>query len=155
MGGYRLGRRCFTAGAYGLEIVATLFLLKLLHPASLYMIRGNHECTDVGLLLPPCASDPAAADAACPGHIHLLSSLLIWCWCWYCMQITILFGFCGECQRRSNLEVWEAVMKAFDALPLAAVIGGSVLCVHGGLSPQLESLAQINGEGRFLDVFVQ
>lgn len=26
-------------------------------------------------------------------------------------QITVLFGFCGECQRRSTLAVWEAVMQ--------------------------------------------
>lgn len=32
----------------GLEIVATLFALKLRHPNSIYLLRGNHECSEVG-----------------------------------------------------------------------------------------------------------
>lgn len=31
----------------GLEIVATLFALKLRHPHSIYLLRGNHECSEV------------------------------------------------------------------------------------------------------------
>lgn len=27
-------------------------------------------------------------------------------------EITVMFGFCMECQRRSTLAVWEAVMQA-------------------------------------------
>lgn len=31
----------------GLEIVATLLALKLLHPGSIYLLRGNHECSEI------------------------------------------------------------------------------------------------------------
>lgn len=99
-------------GLRSLEICAVLFTLKLLHPSKVFLVRGNHECT----------------------------------------EITVLFGFCGECQRRSNLDVWEAVMRVFDALPLAAVVNGRVLCVHGGLSPQLERLNQIAAIPRPTDI---
>ena len=81
-----------------------------------------------------------------PGHVFLLRGNH------ECRDVTLLFGFAGECQRRASLAVWEAVMSAFDALPLAALLGGELLCVHGGLSPHLDSLAQIRDLPRPVDV---
>ena len=47
------------------------------------------------------------------------------------------FGFFFECQRRlpqcAPEDVWEAVNDAFDWLPLAGLISGLILCVHGGI----------------------
>lgn len=34
--------------------------------------------------------------------------------------------------------VWTSFVQAFDALPLAAVINGKFLALHGGLSPELK-----------------
>ncbi|KAI7839888.1 hypothetical protein COHA_006368 [Chlorella ohadii] len=99
-------------GPMGLEIVATLFALKLRHPNSIYLLRGNHECS----------------------------------------EITVLFGFCGECQRRSTLAVWEAVMQVFDALPLAALLNNKVFLCHGGISPYLHRPQDVNAIRRPLDV---
>ncbi|GAB4820388.1 hypothetical protein N2152v2_007434 [Parachlorella kessleri] len=69
-----------------------------------------------------------------------------------CAEVTVMFGFCMECQRRSTLAVWEAVMQVFDALPLAALLHRQVLCVHGGISPQLSRLEEINSIARPTDV---
>jgi diadenosine tetraphosphatase ApaH/serine/threonine PP2A family protein phosphatase len=40
-------------------------------------------------------------------------------------------------------DVWECFNHLFASLPLAAVVGDKIFCVHGGLSPQLTSLDQI------------
>lgn len=37
-------------------------------------------------------------------------------------------------------EVYDEIMNMFDCLPLACFINGKFLCVHGGISPDLESV---------------
>lgn len=59
-------------------------------------------------------------------------------------QTTQAYGFYDECLRKyGNPNVWKLCTDVFDCLILAAVVGTSIFCVHGGLSPQLTSLDQL------------
>ncbi|CAK9782980.1 unnamed protein product [Cutaneotrichosporon oleaginosum] len=60
-------------------------------------------------------------------------------------QITQVYGFYDECQRKyGSSNVWRYCTDVFDFLSLAAVVDGRILCVHGGLSPQLLRLDQVS-----------
>mmetsp|Transcript_18954 Transcript_18954/g.29618 ORF Transcript_18954/g.29618 Transcript_18954/m.29618 type:complete len:236 (-) Transcript_18954:436-1143(-) len=77
-------------------------------------------------------------------------------------QITQVYGFYEECQRKyGNANAWKYCTEVFDFLNVAAVIDGRVLCVHGGLSPEIVTLDQmrlidrkqeIPHEGAFCDL---
>merc|ERR1719183_2147687 len=63
--------------------------------------------------------------------------------------MTTFFNFREECEYKYDINIYNAIMDAFDTLPLAATINGKFLCVHGGLSPELPNLKAINGVNRF------
>ncbi|KAG6493549.1 hypothetical protein ZIOFF_048541 [Zingiber officinale] len=59
-------------------------------------------------------------------------------------QLTQVYGFYDECQRKyGNANAWRYCTDVFDYLTLSAIIDGTVLCVHGGLSPDVRTIDQI------------
>lgn len=43
-------------------------------------------------------------------------------------------------KRRYNIKLWKTFTDCFNCLPIAAVIDEKILCMHGGLSPELTNL---------------
>ena len=68
-------------------------------------------------------------------------------------QITQVYGFYDECQRKyGNANAWRWCTDVFDYLTLSAVIDGKVLCVHGGLSPDIRTLDQVRTIDRLCEI---
>eukprot|EP01101_Sappina_pedata_P002248 TRINITY_DN124_c0_g2_i1.p1 TRINITY_DN124_c0_g2~~TRINITY_DN124_c0_g2_i1.p1 ORF type:complete len:313 (+),score=110.40 TRINITY_DN124_c0_g2_i1:63-1001(+) len=68
-------------------------------------------------------------------------------------QITQVYGFYDECLRKfGSANVWRYCTEVFDYFSLAAVIGGKIFAVHGGLSPSISSIDQIRMIDRKIEV---
>jgi serine/threonine-protein phosphatase 2A catalytic subunit len=60
-------------------------------------------------------------------------------------QITQVYGFYDECLRLyGNANVWKMFTDLFDYLPLTALVERQIFCLHGGLSPTIETLNSID-----------
>ena len=68
-------------------------------------------------------------------------------------QITQVYGFYEKCLTKyGSTTVWKYCYQVFDFLTLAAIIDGKILCVHGGLSPEIRMLDQIRVLSRAQEV---
>jgi serine/threonine-protein phosphatase 2A catalytic subunit len=68
-------------------------------------------------------------------------------------QITQVYGFYDECLRKyGNANVWQYFTSLFDYLPLTAVVENNIFCLHGGLSPSIDTLDQIKQLDRIMEV---
>ncbi|CAL58571.1 Serine/threonine-specific protein phosphatase/bis(5-nucleosyl)-tetraphosphatase [Ostreococcus tauri] len=68
-------------------------------------------------------------------------------------QITQVYGFYDECQRKyGSANAWRWCTDVFDYLGLACVIDGKVLCVHGGLSPDIRTIDQVRTIDRLCEI---
>eukprot|EP00327_Prymnesium_parvum_P038387 CAMPEP_0195615806 /NCGR_PEP_ID=MMETSP0815-20121206/12682_1 /TAXON_ID=97485 /ORGANISM="Prymnesium parvum, Strain Texoma1" /LENGTH=385 /DNA_ID=CAMNT_0040756173 /DNA_START=14 /DNA_END=1171 /DNA_ORIENTATION=- len=69
-----------------------------------------------------------------------------------CASINRIYGFYDECKRRYSIKLWKTFTDCFNCLPVSAVVDEKILCMHGGLSPDLRQLSQISRITRPTDV---
>ena len=94
-----------------------------------YVDRGKNSVETMGLLL--------AYKIKYPNNFFLLrgnheSEL-----------INHVYGLYDECRRRYNLKVYKLFSDCFNWLPISAIVDDKILCMHGGISPDLTSLDKI------------
>jgi hypothetical protein len=66
--------------------------------------------------------------------------------------INRIYGFYDECKRRYSIKLWKVFSDVFNCLPASALIDEKILCMHGGLSPELQTMQQIADLTRPCDV---
>jgi hypothetical protein len=90
-----------------------------------YIDRGLHSIEVITLLF--------ALKCKFPEHIYLLRGNH------ETFNISSVYGFSKECKKRFSDVVFTEFNSVFECLPIAAVVGRALFCVHGGISPALKS----------------
>lgn len=94
-----------------------------------YVDRGKNSIETIGLLL--------AYKIKYPENFFLLRGNH------ESENINKIYGFFDECKRRYSVKLWKLFTDCFNCLPVAALIDDKIFCMHGGLSPDLQSFDQI------------
>ncbi|CAH0479063.1 unnamed protein product [Peronospora belbahrii] len=68
-----------------------------------------------------------------------------------CESISSFYGFRNECRVKYGISIYYHFLSSFQSMPLTALLStsrGKILCVHGGLSPELKSIDDIQAIDR-------
>ena len=104
-----------------------------------YVDRGYYSVETVSLLV--------CLKVRYPERIHILRGNH------ESRQITQVYGFYDECVRKyGGGNVWKMFTELFDYFPLTAVIEDNIFCLHGGLSPSIDTLDHIRLLDRIQEV---
>jgi serine/threonine-protein phosphatase PP1 catalytic subunit len=64
--------------------------------------------------------------------------------------LRLQYSFTGK--RRFNIKLWKTFTDCFNCLPVAAIVDEKILCMHGGLSPELLNMEQVKRIMRPTDI---
>lgn len=67
-------------------------------------------------------------------------------------SVNKIYGFFDECKKRYSVKLWKMFCDCFNYLPVCAVIDDKIMCMHGGLSPELKNMEQIANIKRPTDI---
>lgn len=70
-------------------------------------------------------------------------------------SINRIYGFYDECKRKIGIKVWKKFVDIFNCMPITASVDDKILCMHGGLSPELKDLDLLRKIVRPTDIPVQ
>jgi serine/threonine-protein phosphatase PP1 catalytic subunit len=142
-------------GKQSLETICLLLAYKIKYPENFFLLRGNHESASINRIygfLDECspAFFPLSSFRvpSVPGgwYRKLTHSLAL--------RFFFFFGggvrYAGK--RRYNVKLWKAFTDCFNCMPVAAIIEEKIFAMHGGLSPDLQSMKQIQDMTRPTEV---
>jgi len=89
-----------------------------------YVDRGRQSIETITLLL--------AYKVLYPDRVHLLRGNH------ESAKISRMYGFFDECKRRYSVRLWKEFCNVFDCMPICAIVNDAIICMHGGISPELE-----------------
>jgi diadenosine tetraphosphatase ApaH/serine/threonine PP2A family protein phosphatase len=116
-----------------------IFLSLGLPGANRYLFLGDY--VDRGANSIECISLLLALKILAPKQIFLLRGNH------ECSVINRVYGLWAELNGRFKIgiamKVYNEINTIFSHLPLAALVSGKILCMHGGISPRLNSLDDI------------
>jgi serine/threonine-protein phosphatase PP1 catalytic subunit len=69
-----------------------------------------------------------------------------------CAEINKEYGFYDDCILRYDEQMWNIFIDTFNCLPCAALIEDKIFCMHGGISPNINNLQEINSIKRPCDI---
>ena len=58
-------------------------------------------------------------------------------------NINRMYGFYDECKRKVSLRIYKKFCNLFNILPITALVGEKILCMHGGLAYDLKNIDQL------------
>ena len=58
-------------------------------------------------------------------------------------NINRMYGFYDECKRKVSLRIYKKFCNLFNILPITALVGEKILCMHGGLAYDLKNMDQL------------
>ena len=62
------------------------------------------------------------------------------------------FTFREEVITKYDEETYNIFMDLFDSMPLCAIVDGKYFAMHGGISPELSKIEQVDKINRFQEV---
>ena len=116
-------------GHFSLECITLLFALKVMYPDMVYLIRGNHEFDSV------CSQYGFKKDILTYNNIKKYNDQNF-------DQNTNEFNN-SDCYTYTE-SLYKAFIDAFSYLPIGAIVNHTTFCIHGGLSPELSKIDDIN-----------
>lgn len=105
-----------------------------------YVDRGSHSIETISLLVVLKLKYPSRITLIRGNHES--------------RQITTNYGFYTECLNKygASSQVWQYFTDIFDYLVLLCTIDNSIFCIHGGLSPNIQTINSILVIDRFKEI---